>query len=161
MENLSLKEIRVQYNISQKEASKCAGVPLRTYIRYENNVYKTTSFKYRHIIQSLIDKYQVTEEKGILSLDFLKTKLSEFLKAKGIEYCYLFGSYAKGYATDGSDVDICISSNITGLEFFGLVEELRQTLCKKVDLLRLVDVIQNIDLLNEIMKDGIRIDGQR
>ena len=38
-----------------------------------------------------------------------------------VEYCYLFGSYAKGYATDGSDVDICISSNMFE-HLFGMID---------------------------------------
>ena len=71
--------------------------------------------------------------------------------------CYLFGSYAKGYATETSDVDLLIDTTITGLNFFGLIEEFREALHKKVDLLRLDDVKNNKELLLEIMKDGVRL----
>ena len=58
-----------------------------------------------------------------------------------------------------SDIDLLIDSDITGLDFFGLVEELRQTLHKKIDLLRINQLENNQELLREIMKDGIKIYG--
>ena len=76
-----------------------------------------------------------------------------------IEFCYLFGSYAKGYAKDKSDVDLYISTKITGLRFLGLIERLRQALHKKVDLIRMDDRTSNIELMKEIIKDGIKIYG--
>ena len=56
-------------------------------------------------------------------------------------------------------MDLCISTSLTGLRFVGLIEELRVSLNKKVDLLRLSDMKNNIELLNDIMKDGIKIYG--
>ena len=38
-----------------------------------------------------------------------------------------------------------------------MIEELRVELHKKVDLIRLSDLTSNIDLINEIMCDGIRV----
>lgn len=74
-------------------------------------------------------------------------------------FCYLFGSYAKGYAKENSDINLCIATNLSGLKFVGLSGELRESLNKNIDLLRLLDIQNNIDLLNEIMKDGIKIYG--
>ena len=76
-----------------------------------------------------------------------------------VVFCYLFGSYAKGYATDTSDIDLCVSTSLTGLAFVGLIEELRKVLNKKIDLLRLSDLTNNEVLIQEIMKDGIKIYG--
>ena len=45
------------------------------------------------------------------------------------------------------------------MKFIGLIEEIREALHKKVDLIRLSDLNNNIDLVNEIMKDGIKIYG--
>ena len=70
---------------------------------------------------------------------------------------YLFGSYAKGYAKENSDVDLCVSTDLTGLRFVGLSGELREELKKKVDLLRLSDIQNNYELINEVMQDGIKI----
>ena len=76
-----------------------------------------------------------------------------------ITFCYIFGSYAKGYATERSDVDICVNTTLKGLDFVGLVEELHQILKKEVDVIRFSGLKDNMELINEIMKDGIKIYG--
>lgn len=76
-----------------------------------------------------------------------------------IEYCYLFGSYAKGNATELSDVDLLISTPISGIAFFDLVETLREELKKKVDVLNREQLNDNPDLINELLKDGVKIYG--
>ena len=136
-------------------------VPVRTYVRYENNNNYGSPLKRKQILSELQKKYEITEEKGILSIDKIKNIVGEVLSnhADVISFCYLFGSYAKGYATEKSDVDLCISTTITGMDYFGLAEELRTALKKKVDLLRICDLNENIELINEIMKDGIKIYG--
>lgn len=157
---MKLKDYRISYGITQKEASISVNVPLRTYIRYENSD-DETNLKYLKIIDLLKEKYEITETKGVLSIDNIKIVVANVFKEyEGkINYCYLFGSYAKGYAKDDSDVDLCVDTNLTGLAFIGLIERLRQSLKKKVDLLRVQDITKNLELLNEIMKDGIKIYG--
>ena len=76
-----------------------------------------------------------------------------------VKYCILFGSYAKGKETPTSDVDLLISANIKGLKFYGLVEELRVALHKKVDVLDMNQLKNNLELTEEILKDGIKIYG--
>ena len=43
-----------------------------------------------------------------------------------------------------SDIDLLVSSDIKGLKFFGLVEELRQELHKKVDVLDISQLTNKI-----------------
>lgn len=160
MEINELKNQRVKYGISQKEAAAALGIPLRTYVRYENNEYDSNSFKYRSIFDSLVKKYEVTEEKGILTLDFIKKEISSILVEENIEYCYLFGSYSRNKAKDESDVDICISTDIDGLKFFGLIEKFRVRLHKKVDLITVRELTSSPELLEDILKEGIRIYGK-
>lgn len=76
-----------------------------------------------------------------------------------VSFCYLFGSYVKGTAIPTSDVDLLISANIKGLKFYGLVEEIRIALHKKVDVLDMNQLKENIELTEEIFKDGIKIYG--
>ena len=71
----------------------------------------------------------------------------------------MFGSYAKGKETPISDVDLLISANIKGLKFYGLVEELRTVLHKKVDVLDMNQLKENLELTEEILKDGVKIYG--
>ena len=157
---MTLKELRLSYGISQKEVSSSIGIPLRTYIRYEN-INDMSNIKYQKMIDLLKDKYEITETRGILSFDEIKRIVNEVIDAyKGsISFCYIFGSYAKGYANEASDVDICISTTLTGLSFIGFVEQLHQSLKKNVDVIRLQELKDNLELLNEIMKDGIKIYG--
>ena len=161
MKNITLKQYRESIGISSIEASNACGIPLRTYQRYEQNNSYGSELKRKAIFDILIDKYEITEEKGILKFENIKTKVSEVLdKYKDdVKFCYLFGSYAKGYAKENSDVDLCIATSLTGLKFVGLSGELRENLNKNIDLLRLSDVQSNESLLNEIMKDGKKIYG--
>ena len=76
-----------------------------------------------------------------------------------VKFCYLFGSYAKGKETPTSDVDLLISANVKGIKFYGLVEELRLTLRKKVDVLDINQLKEDIALTEEIFKDGLKIYG--
>ena len=46
-----------------------------------------------------------------------------------------------------------------GLKFYGIVEKLRLALHKKVDVLNLDQLKDNLELTNEILRDGIRIYG--
>ena len=152
--------MRITFGLTQVEAANSVGVPLRTYIRYESNP-DESNLKYQKIVELLKDKYEITEAKGIYALDKLKIILLNVIEKyqDEISFCYLFGSYAKGYAKDESDVDLCINTTLTGFRFVGLVENLHQVLKKKVDVIRFNDLKDNLELISEIMKDGIKIYG--
>lgn len=156
---MNLKELRCQGNITQREASEITGIPLRTYLRYENDDSKSDSLKYMYAMERLAEYAKTDEEHGILTIDDIRGKLEPILKNHGVEYCILFGSYAKNLATERSDVDLLIRTNLTGLSFYGLVEEIQQSLHKKTDLLRIEDIVQNTELVSEILKYGVKIYG--
>lgn len=157
---MTLKELRMSFNITQNEASICVGVPLRTYKRYEQ-LDDETNLKYIKMKELLIEKYEITEEKGLLNLEKIKEIVTDVLNnyKDQISFCYLFGSYAKGYAKESSDVDLLLDTSLSGLKFVGLVEKLHQNLKKNVDILRFKDLSDNMVLINEIMKEGIKIYG--
>ena len=154
-----LKEMRTENNLTQKQVSELVKMPLRTYIRYENEDKYIGSLKYEKLLDILEEKFQITEEKGIQSIETIIEVVNDIFKEYDIDFCYLFGSYAKGKQTEISDIDLCISGNVTGLAVFGLVEKLRVGLKKKIDLLRLSEIHNNEELLKEIMRDGIKIYG--
>lgn len=157
---MTLKELRISFGLTQIEASNSIGVPLRTYKRYESNP-DESNLKYQKMVELLLNKYEITEIKGIYSLDELKSIILNVIDQykDDISFCYIFGSYAKGYAKEESDIDICINTTLTGFKFVGLVEKLHQALKKKVDVIRFNDLKDNLELINEIMKDGIKIYG--
>ena len=154
---MTLKELRKEKELSQLEASKIANVSLRTYIYYEKDINKVNTNTYKFIFDSL-DKYnQIDEEHGVIPFNKIVEKLMPILTKHNINLCYIFGSYAKGTATESSDIDILIDTDITGLEFFNLIEELRITLKKKIDLLRIKDITTDNPISLNILKYGKRI----
>ena len=160
--NMTLKELRKENHLSQIEVAAILGIPERTYRRYELDETYGSDLKRRAFIAMLNDHCEITEEKGLLSIEIIKKLVTELLEAEykdTVDFCYLFGSYAKGYATEKSDVDLYVSTSLTGLRFVGLIERLRQTLHKKVDLIRSTELNNNVELTNEILKDGIKIYG--
>ena len=156
---MSIKELRKSLNLTQKEASKIVQVPLRTYVNYENDSEKENTIKYQYIKEKLEEYGRVDETHGILKLEKIKKLSSSVLSKYPVEYAYLFGSYAKDKATESSDIDLLIATSITGMKFFGLIEDLRQELRKKVEVITLSSLEDNHELLHEILKDGIKIYG--
>lgn len=156
---MTLREIRKNKGITQKEAALFLEVPLRTYTNYENDPAKQTSIKYKYMIEKLYTYGYVDEENGVLTIDEIRDGCLHVFSHYPVEYCYVFGSYAKGTAVPQSDVDLLVCTTVSGLQFFGMVEELRETLKKKVDVLNQQQLMDNFQLTNEILKDGIRIYG--
>ena len=156
---MNIREVRKEIGLTQEEAANLLGVCRRTYINYEKEESNLPRYKINSVIQTLKDSNRIDETHGILTLETIKKICDEVFEEYDVNFCYLFGSYAKGKANEQSDVDLLISTNVTGLEFFGLIEELREKLHKKVDLLDDRQLINNLDLLREILKDGIKIYG--
>lgn len=156
---MTLKELRTQNKLTQVECARYLGVPVRTYQNYEVDEKKRTSMKYMYMVQKLEQYGFVDETHGILSIQKIKEVCTEIFSGIDVEYCYLFGSYAKGRATESSDVDLLVATSISGMKFYDLVETLRESLAKKVDVLNLEQLTNNPELVNEILKDGVKIYG--
>ncbi len=156
---ISLKELRIEKKMTQQEVADLVGISLRSYKSYENDAEKRDTIKYKYIVEQLSKLNYIDEETGILELEDIVRKCSKVFERYEVAFCYLFGSYAKGKATPTSDVDLLISVNVKGIKFYGLVEEIRTALHKKVDVLDMNQLKGNIELTEEIFKDGIKIYG--
>ena len=156
---VGLKELRIEKKMTQQEVADLVGISLRSYKSYENDEEKRDTIKYNYIVEQLSKINYIDEETGILELEDIVRKCNEVFERYEVSFCYLFGSYAKGKATQTSDVDLLISVNVKGLKFYGLVEEIRTALHKKVDVLDMNQLKENIELTEEIFKDGIKIYG--
>ena len=152
-----LRETRNKYGLTQKQAALLIGIPYRTYVRYEESDSFSNSYKYRKMVEDLENHLRIDEEHGVLKLSDIKAALIPVLESHNISFCYLFGSYARGDASQTSDVDILVDTDITGFDYFSLVEEIRQALSKKIDLLRLCDLKPDNPIIVEILKEGVRI----
>ena len=153
----ALKQLRISKKLTQQAASDILGVSLRSYKDYENNEAKVGTLKYRSMVNELEKYMPLDEEHGILTLEEIKDICKAVLDKYDVKYCILFGSYSKGKATEKSDVDLLISTEISGLKFFGIAEQLREALHKKVDLLDLRQLTDNQALIDEILRDGVRV----
>ncbi|NLN79939.1 MAG: helix-turn-helix domain-containing protein [Erysipelotrichia bacterium] len=154
---MNIKERRAKLNITQAELSKLTGLSTRTIRRYElGNVSK---IKEQYILRLMDEYFKIDEEHGILKQDDIVSNVTELAKSYDISLVYLFGSYAKGNASELSDVDLLIDTKEKGLRYFGLIEELRETLKKKIDIIRIEDLLENSELLTSILRDGIKIYG--
>lgn len=153
----TLKALRISKKLTQQQACELLGVSLRSYKEYENNESKTNSLKYRSMVAELEKLVVLDEDHGKLTLDEIKAACKTVLDEYTVKYCILFGSYAKGTPTEQSDVDLLISTEVSGLRFYGIAERLRNELHKKVDLLDLRQLTDNRDLLDEILKDGVKV----
>lgn len=154
-----LKSIRLEKKLTQQNVADLLNISVRSYKSYENDENKIGTIKYNYIKEKLLQINLLDENNGILTIDDIKNKLSDILKNYDVNYCFLFGSYAKKKATPTSDVDLLLSANIKGLDFYGLIEEIRASLHKKIDLLDVKQLQNNLELIEEILKDGIKIYG--
>ena len=156
---MTLKELRKTKKLTQAECAEYLGIPLRTYQNYETDASKSSSMKYEFMMQKLEAFGFVDETHGILTTTKIKETCASVFQNYDVEYCYLFGSYAKDKATETSDIDLLISTSVSGMMFYDLVESLRENLQKKVDVLNREQLNDNPDLINEILKDGVKIYG--
>ena len=152
-----LKRNRLELNITQEEAARLLNISRRTYQKYETIVNNDPKLDY--YVFKFKELNKVDENTGLLSIEKIKAVVSSIMSKYKIKTCYLFGSYAKSKAKPSSDVDLLIESDITGLDYYGLVEELRSGLHKKIDLLTLNSISNNAEMMYEILKDGIKIYG--
>ena len=156
---MTLKELRIEKGLSQAACAEVVGVPLRTYVRYESDEGRRDTIKYRYIFEMLQKYGIVDEDHGLLTVEKIKEACKPLFEQYDVKYAYLFGSYAKGKATEQSDVDLLVSMPLNGLRFYELVEMLREALKKKVDLVDETQLENNSTLVKEILGDGIKIYG--
>ena len=92
----------------------------------------------------------------MLRMPQIKKAVTKCSKEYGVASVRLFGSYAKGEATEKSDIDFYVDSDLKGLRFVGFVEALKKALGEKeIDAINASHVEENSALLNEINKTGI------
>ncbi|MBS3901037.1 MAG: nucleotidyltransferase domain-containing protein [Dethiobacter sp.] len=93
----------------------------------------------------------------VYPLDEIRSRLKPVFDAAPVYKAVLFGSYAKGKATESSDIDIVIDSRgeLLNIEFYGVLEDITETLGKKVDLFEITEIKQNSLIYIEIQNEGV------
>lgn len=97
--------------------------------------------------------------KNINSVQEIKSRLMPVFKKHKIKKAVLFGSYAQGLAGKSSDIDILVDSNLRGLAFYGLLEDVVDAVGASVDLLDASQLAFASEIKREIEATGVLIYG--
>lgn len=90
----------------------------------------------------------------IYNLDEIKNIVVPLVKEYGVAKISLFGSYAKGKATDDSDLDFIIDKgDLMGLQYFSLLKELEAAFDCDIDLI--TTGFSNKEFLNKIHNEEV------
>ena len=94
----------------------------------------------------------------VYTCDEIKQRLQPIFAGHRIRQAVRFGSYSKGTATSQSDGDLLVDSNLRGLQFMGLVEELREALSgKDMDVFDITHIEPKSRIAEEIKRTGVEI----
>ena len=148
-----IKKLREIFGLTQQELAELLNIPVKNIKNWEQGQRSPSTWIIDLIYDRTISNKQVNR---VLSFLEIKKAVKEVAKKYSINKVYLFGSYAKGQATQFSDIDLYMDTKIKDITHFGIAEEIREKLNdKKVDLLSPAFVIKNSKIDLEIKKTGI------
>lgn len=93
----------------------------------------------------------------VSSVETIQAALTPVFVQYHIKDAILFGSFAKGNATEKSDVDLLVDSGLRGLRFVGFTEAVRIAVGRPVDVLDISHMEQDSRIAKEIYETGVRI----
>lgn len=104
----------------------------------------------------------------VYSFDEIQSRVLPIIKKYRIPAMYLFGSYARGDATENSDLDFLVDT--TGTELTSLLRlgqlycDLEDAFNKSIDLITVGAIMQetpmesDVDFRNTVLKERVRLD---
>ena len=105
----------------------------------------------------------------IYTLDEIKKRIFPVIQKYNIPAMYLFGSYARGEATEESDLDFLVDTtgtNLTSLLSLGaLYCDLEEVFQKSIDLITVRSVMQNAETASErsfrdaVIRERVKLKG--
>jgi len=93
------------------------------------------------------------------TIEEIKSKLTPIFENKGVTKAIIFGSYARGEATDESDIDIAahVSEEMSILDFCGIADDVINGLGKDVDFIYANDIVPGGKMDSALQEDGVLI----
>ena len=87
--------------------------------------------------------------------EIVKTLLEKY----HADYAILFGSYARGDATEDSDIDLIVfgGEHFKSMNIFAFGENLRQLTQKQVDAFEIREVNTDTEFYRNVLSEGVRI----
>lgn len=95
----------------------------------------------------------------IFTIQDIKALVAPIAQKYKVQEVYLFGSYARGEANEGSDLDFLVfgGENFKLTMIFSLAEELRGVLGKNVDVFEINEINKNSDFYHAIMRERLLV----
>lgn len=95
----------------------------------------------------------------VLSLYEISEAVKSLLLKYNAEYAILFGSYARGEANTGSDIDLIVfgGGSFKPTDIFSFGEELRELLQKNADVYEISEINIPSPLYQNILRYGVKI----
>jgi hypothetical protein len=90
----------------------------------------------------------------VYSIEYIQAAVAPIAKKYGLKAVYLFGSYARGTATDSSDIDLIIDT--TGTQIKSLLDlasvycDFEEALSKPIDLITLSSLNHPVQMPSEL-----------
>lgn len=157
----NIQTIRENLGLTQIELSNILNIPVKSIRNWEQNIRIPSQYVVEMIVDSMLRKRlednMIHDENYIPSFLMIKEKVNNVFSRYNIDKAYLYGSYAKGTQKPISDIDLFMISDIDNLDYFGVIEDLRMTLNKSIDLLSNKTVKADSPILKEIERTGILI----
>lgn len=93
--------------------------------------------------------------KNILTVKEIEEAVKPLAKKYHIVEVYLFGSYARGTATEESDMDLLVigGNNFIPIKLFSFAEKLRRILQKDIDCYEIREINIGSDFYEEVMRE--------
>jgi len=90
----------------------------------------------------------------VYTIDEIRSIVIPIVKEYGVAKISLFGSYAKGNASEESDLDFIMDKgDLVGLQYFSLLKKLENAFDCDIDLI--TNGFSNKDFLNKIHKEEV------
>ena len=93
----------------------------------------------------------------MLSIDKIKSCIMPIILKYPIDKVILYGSYARGDATESSDVDLIVESRgrLHNRKIFALGGELLDVLPVRVDVYDILEIANSSDMYENILHEGV------
>ena len=95
----------------------------------------------------------------MLSIEEIKSYILPVVKKYPVEKVILFGSYARGDASDKSDIDLIVESRgrLRNRKIFALGGDLLDVLPVRVDVYDILEIVNPSTMYDNIQKEGVLI----
>ena len=93
------------------------------------------------------------------TVDEIRSIVSPIAARYGVDRLYLFGSYARGDATEESDIDVVVigGAHFNRPDIFAFAEDLRELTGKDVDAFEICEVNVGTPFYETLMREGKQI----